>query len=481
MDHIKKILAVFFSAVVFAACAEEKRNVLFIAVDDLNDWVGCMGGHPQAITPNMDRLAEEGMLFLNAHCQAPICGPSRASIMTGLSPMKTGIYLQNKDSLIRESGEAAAAAVFMPDWFEQNGYQTLAAGKVFHNGDGNGAFDVYENSGGSPKPAERMKWPAKDWPVQQGPGTDWGPLGRDEEYTDFRTAAFGVKVLKQKHEKPFFLTVGFNKPHVPWYVPQKWFDLHPLDTIQTPPYKADDMDDVPEIAKRIMDMPMMPTTDWLIEHGEWKNLIQAYLACSTFVDAQVGKVLDALRESEYADNTVVVLWSDHGYHVGEKNRFAKQSLWERSARSVLMFKVPRMGGGGRCDAPVQLLDMYPPLLALCGLPANPQNEGHSLLPLLNDPNAAWDHIAFTSYGQGNLSMRSRTHRYIVYEDGSEELYDMTKDPNEWTNLAGNPEYDAIKAAFKKKAPETQVRMSPKSGYWCNEYWMKKTAETWSDE
>ena len=454
----------------------DKPNVLFIAVDDLNDWVGCMGGHPQAITPNIDRLAKEGMLFLNAHCQAPICGPSRASIMTGLSPTTTGMYLQIKDSEIKESGEAAASAVFMPDWFEQNGYKTFAAGKVFHNGDGNGAFDEYRNSGGSPKPKDRIKWPAKDWPVQKGTGTDWGPYGEDEEYTDFRTATFGAEVLKRKHDRPFFLAVGFNKPHVPWHVPQKWFDLHPADTIEMPPYAADDMDDVPEMAKRIMEMPMMPTTDWAIESGEWKHIVQAYLACSTFVDAQVGKVLDALRESEYVENTVVVLWSDHGYHVGEKNRFAKQSLWERSTRSLLVFKVPGMAGDGRCDAPVQLLDMYPTLLDLCGLPANPGNEGHSLVSLLENPEAEWGYVACTSYGQGNLSMRSRAYRYIVYENGSEELYDMQQDPNEWTNLAGNPEYDAVKERFKAAAPETQLPLSALSGYWVNDYWKKKTDE-----
>lgn len=451
----------------------DRLNVLFIAVDDLNDWIGCMDGHPQAITPNLDRLAREGMLFSNAHCQAPICGPSRASIMTGLLPTTTGIYLQIPDDEIKEASEAAAAAVFMPDWFEQFGYKTIAAGKIFHLGDRAKAFDHYENTGGSPKPKERMKWPAEGFP-KKGTGTDWGPYAEDEEMKDFRTAAFAVDVLKQKHDEPFFLAAGFFRPHVPWYVPQKWFDLYPADSIQTPPFQADDMDDIPEMAKRIMDMPMMPTTEWAIESGEWKNIVQAYLACVTFVDAQIGKVLNALRDSEYADNTVVVLWSDHGYHLGEKNRFAKHSIWERSTRTVLMFKAPGKVAGTTCDAPVQLLDMYPTLLELCGLPANPQNEGHSLVPLLNNPDAQWDHPAVTSYGRGNVSMRSRTHHYIVYEDGSEELYDMKEDANEWTNLAGIPEYEVVKQRFKTAAPEVQAPLSPKSGYWVNDYWRTKT-------
>lgn len=477
-----KILAgaMLFATTSTLVAQPAKPNVLFIAVDDLNDWIGCMGGHPQAITPNLDRLAKEGMLFKNAHCQAPICGPSRASIMTGLAPTTTGMYLMIPDEKIKQAGEAASKSVFMNDWFEQNGYKTMGAGKIYHLGDQANTFDEYVNTGGFPKPDKRLKWPPKEgWPVTKGTSTDWGPYGeRDEDTKDFKTAAFAVERLKQKHDQPFFLAAGFSKPHVPWYLPKKWFDLYDPATLQTPPYKANDLDDVPEIARRIMDMPMMPPTEWLIEHDEWQNLMQAYLACVTYVDAQVGKVLDALRESEYADNTVVVLWSDHGYHVGEKGRTCKQSIWERSTRTILFFKVPGKPAGQVCEAPVQLLDMYPTLLELCGLQANPQNEGHSLVPLLNNPAAEWGHIALTSYGQGNLSMRSRTHRYIVYEDGSEELYDMTKDRNEWTNLAGNPEYDAIKADFKKQAPALQVPMSPLSGYWCNEYWSKKTNETW---
>lgn len=463
-----------------ASAAQPKPNVLFIAVDDLNDWVGCMGGNPQAITPNLDRLAKEGVLFTNAHCQAPICGPSRASIMTGLSPATSGMYLMIPDEKIKQAGQAASESVFMPDWYEQNGYKTLAAGKIYHLGDQAKTFDEYVNTGGFPKPEKHMKWPAAGFDPT-GTSTDWGPYGeRDEDTKDFKTAAYAVKKLKQKHDKPFFLAAGFCKPHVPWHVPQKWFDMYPEETLQTPAYKADDMSDVPEMARRIMEMPMMPPTEWLIENGEWKSLIQAYLACVTYVDAQIGKVLDALRESEYADNTVVVLWSDHGYHIGEKGRVCKQSLWERSTRTILVFRAPGKPGGKTCDAPVQLLDIYPTLLDLCGLPANTQNEGHSLVPLLNNSKAEWDHIAVTSYGQGNLSMRSRTHRYIVYEDGSEELYDMTKDRNEWNNLASNPEYNALKEYFKKKAPKVQVPMSPMSGYWCNKYWMKKTNETWGN-
>ena len=462
-------------------CAEaqnaERPNVLFIAVDDLNDWIGCMGGHPQAQTPNIDRLADEGVLFLNAHCQAPICGPSRASIMTGLAPWTTGIYLQISDTNIKKANPATKAAVFMPDWFEQQGYKTMGAGKIYHKGDQANTFDEF--SGGSkfgPRPKQRIKWPVPGVPT--GTSTDWGAFPeRDDQMPDFETAEYVVGKLKEKHDKPFFLAAGFVRPHVPWHVPQKWFDLYPVETIQTPPYKKDDLDDIPEIGRRIADMPMMPTTEWAIENNEWENIVQAYLACTTFADAQVGKVLDALRESEYADNTVVVLWADHGYHLGEKNRFAKQAFWERDTRTVLMFKAPGFSAGKTCDAPAQLLDIYPTLLELCGLPRNPQNEGRSLVSLLKNPQAEWNHFAITAYGQDNFSMRSPTHRYIVYEDGSEELYDMMDDPNEWNNLAMNPESEAIKTHFKAACPPAPVPLSPVSSYKVNQYWRRITKQT----
>ncbi|MDF7808270.1 sulfatase [Pontiellaceae bacterium B12219] len=477
LPEIKRTWIVFFCLFGFAVfnTAAEKPNVLFIAVDDLNDWIGCMGGHPQAITPNIDRLAKEGMLFSNAHCQAPICGPSRASVMTGLAPATTGIYLQINDADIRNAGPAAAEAVFMPDWFEQNGYKTMGAGKIYHQGDKAETFDEFSGkSNFGPKPKKRMKWPIEGVPF--GTLTDWGAFPeRDDQMPDFNTAAFAVEKLKQKHDKPFFLAAGFCRPHVPWHVPQKWFDLFPVESIQMPPYKPDDMDDVPEIGKRIAEMPMMPTTEWAIEKGEWKHIVQAYLACMAFADAQVGKVLDALRESDYADNTIVVLWADHGYHIGEKNRFAKQAVWERDTHTVLIFRVPGMAAGEVCGAPVQLLDLYPTLLELCGMPENPGVEGNSLVPLLKNPESEWDHVAITSYGQGNVSMRSRTHRYIVYEDGSEELYDMIKDPNEWNNLADNPECSGIKQQFKAAVPGVQVPLSPHSTYTVNAYWRSKVS------
>ena len=470
--------ACFAQSNVSSERAVDKPNILFIAVDDLNDWIGCMAGHPQTITPNLDRLAKQGTLFTNAHCQAPICAPSRASIMTGLYPSTTGIYLQINDINIRNASPANQTAVFMPDYFEQHGYKTMGVGKIYHQGDKAKTFDEFSRGPDmGPKPKKRFKWDPEAMGLERGTQTDWAAYPEcDEQMPDFKTAAYAVEKLKQKHDKPFFLAAGFCRPHVPWYCPQKWFDMHPVENIQTPTYKPDDMDDVPDLGKRVAEVPMMPTTEWAIKNNEWKNIIQAYLACITFVDAQIGKVLNALDASEYADNTVVVLWADHGYHLGEKNRFAKQAIWERDTRTVLIFKAPGIKPGQTCSAPAQLLDIYPTLLDLCGLPANPQNEGHSLVPLLKNLKASWDHLAVSAYGVGNWSLRDHTHRYIVYEDGSEELYDMINDPHEWTNIANQTESDPIKARFKRIIPKTQAPLSPKSHYNINKYWKDKCAQ-----
>lgn len=450
-----------------------KPNVLFIAVDDLNDWVGCMGGHPQTRTPNIDRLAERGILFTNAHCQAPICGPSRASLMTGLYPSTSGNYLQLNDQNIKKSNEAAQKAVFLPDYFERSGYRTLGVGKLFHNGDGAQVFDEYggmfERYG--PKPGKRFKYDPAWFGKPGNTQTDWGAFPEsDSLMPDYKSAAWAVRQLKKKHSAPFFLAVGFVRPHVPWYVPQKWFDKFPAEEMETPPYLPADLDDVPEMGKRVAAAPMMPTTERLKETNQWKEVIQAYLASVHFVDAQIGKVLDALDESEYAGNTIVVLWSDHGYHLGEKNRFAKQSLWERDTKTVLIYSLPEGKRNQQCNQPVQLLDTYPTLVELCGLPTNEMNEGHTLVPLLNNPRTTqWDHPAISSYGKDNVAVTGERYRLIQYEDGSMEFYDLEKDPYEWNNLAGRENYRKKIAELQSFIPEEQSDLSEYSSYDFNEY------------
>lgn len=447
-----------------------KPNVLFISVDDFNDWLGCMNGHPNTKTPNMDKLAAQGVLFTNAHCQAPLCGPSRASVMNGLRPSTTGIYGMIDDNKIRsENNTATKDIIFLPEYFRKNGYHTMGIGKIFHHHAPDG---VFEESGGrvpgfGPTPPERFVWSGK--PGKEGYGrtsTDWGVFPEaDSLMPDHQSANWVIERLNREYEKPFFLAVGFLRPHVPWYVPQKWFDMHPVESLELTPYKEDDLDDIPEIGLQINDLPMMPTTQWAIENNEWANIIQAYLACVSFVDYEVGRVLQALEKSEYADNTVIVLWSDHGYRLGEKGTFAKHALWEEATNAPLMFAGAGLPKGKVIAEPAEMLSIYPTLLDLCGLPSYAPNEGISLLPIMKEEDyQAKSQVAITTHGMRNHSVRSVQFRYIQYEDGGEEFYDHLSDPNEWYNKALSSEYLENKKDLKNLLPEVNAEWDENSSY-----------------
>lgn len=447
-------------------------NVLFLAIDDLNTWLGCLDDHPNAKTPHLDRLAARGTLFTNAHCQAPICGPSRASLMTGLRPSTTGIYGQINDQKIRQADSLLSDVIFLPQYFQQAGYKTMGKGKLFHHFAPEG---VFEERGGrvggfGPKPEKRFKYDPEWFDKPPGTQTDWGVYpAKDEDMIDYQTAQWAIERLQQEHDRPFFLAAGFIRPHVPFYAPQRWFDLHPLDSIQLPPYLLDDQSDIPDISRHLHEILPMPTTEWAKEQEEWKAIVQAYLACISFVDHYVGQVLDALDASPYADNTVVVVWSDHGYHLGEKNRFAKHSLWEEATRVPLIFAGPGIAAESICSRPVELLDLYPTLLNLCGLAPNPQNEGKSLLPLLEDPKADWTKPAITTYGRNNHGIRTDQHRFIYFEDGSQEVYDHTQDPNEWNNLANKEGSVTASGTWKKHLPSINKPWSPANSKGANAY------------
>ena len=461
-----------------AFAQKQSPNIVFIAIDDLNDYVNCMNGSIKAYSPNIDKLASQGVLFTNAHCQAPICGPSRASIMTGLYPSSSGNYLQLKDINIKKSNRVTQASTFMPDYFEQFGYKTMGVGKIYHNGDGAKTFDEYGGkfSWFGPKPPKRLHYdPAKIAGKTGNTQTDWGAFPENDSLmTDYKSAAWAISKLKKEYNQPFFLAVGFMRPHVPWHVPQKWFDMFPLDSIETPPYNPNDYNDIPEMGKRVANAPMMPTTEELIKRDEWKDVLQAYLACIAFVDAQVGKVLDALEKSKYADNTIVILWADHGYHLGEKNRFAKQALWERDTRTVFIIKGLNIPKSKKCNQPVQLIDIYPTLLNLCNLPENPHLEGHSLKKLIYGKEKAWNYPALSFYGVGNIAIRDKRYRLIRYEDDSMELYDMKNDPNEWHNLAGEIKYRKEIKRLRKYIPTNWSPLSKYSSYKFNKYFIEKT-------
>lgn len=461
----------------FKQLKKEYPNVLMLIVDDLNDWVGPMGGHPNTKTPNIDRLASEATVFTNAHAPAPICGPSRASIMTGLAPATTGIYGHVRDNDIKSANEKAAQSRFISEYFREHGYYTAAVGKVFHNAVAKGSFDEF---GGrvkqfGPYPEQRFKW------HDPRTNTDWGPFPeKDEQMPDYDSAHWLAKQLTKQHDKPFFMAGGFLRPHAPWYVPQRWFDMHPVDQITVPPFFQDDLDDVPEIAKKIADHPMMPTTEWAIENNEWPHIVQAYLASVSFVDYCIGIVLDALESGPYANNTAVVLWGDHGYHLGEKSKFAKMTLWERATRTPLIIKPPKSqiknSVKRESSKPVSLLDLYPTLVKMCGLPNNPQNQGNDISPLLTDPDAKWPHAAVTTYGPNNHAVKTERYRYIRYEDGAEELYDHLADANEWQNLANDPALAQIKEQLRAYLPKENAAWSPVSYYTGNDYFAEKTLQ-----
>ncbi len=443
-----------------ATSGAKKKNVVMIIVDDLNDWVGAMGGHPDTKTPNMDRLVAQGMLFTNAHATAAICGPSRASVMTGLRPSTSGIYEQLRDEDIQQASPATENITFLTKYFAQHGYKTMGVGKIFHEGAPDGSFEEYGGriKGFGPYPEKEFVW------VSDRTNTDWGVYPeRDEDMIDYTSAMWAIDKLEQEHDKPFFLTVGFIRPHAPWYAPQKWFDLHPADQLTMPPYLPADQDDIPQISRDLHEMPMMPTTEWAIESGEWPNIVQAYLASVSFVDHYIGEVLKTLENSSYANNTIVVLWGDHGYHIGEKNRFAKHSLWEETSRVPLMIKSPGGVKGQVNNTAVSLLDLYPTLVDLAELPSNTANEGKSLKSLLEGSDTGPGHVAITTYGYNNHAIRDDRYRYIRFADGSEELYDHSNDPDEWENLAGDVGYDEIKRGLKQHLPAVNAPMSAVHG------------------
>ncbi len=460
--------------------ATTQPNVLFLAVDDLNDWLGCMDGHAQAWTPHMDRLAAEGVLFANAHCQAPLCGPSRASLMTGLRPSTTGIYGMIDDDSIRSQNVVTRDIVFLPEYFQQQGYHTMGIGKLFHQ---HAPTQCFDESGGrrggfGPVPDQRFHWDGHGTADRRRYGrtsTDWGAYPEaDSLMPDYRSATWAVERLQRTHDKPFFLAVGFLRPHVPWYVPARWFDLYDPDSLDLPPYLPEDLDDLPPIAHQINDLPMMPTTAWAKETGQWKYIVQSYLASVSFVDEQVGRVLAALRESPYANNTVIVLWSDHGYRLGEKGTFAKHALWEEATHAPLMFAGPDLPQGRVVQEPVEMLSIYPTLIDLCRLPSYDRNEGNSLLPLMNDQ-ADIHSTAVTTFGRNNHTVRTQHYRYIRYEDGTEELYDRRSDPNEWHNLAYEPMHAAKKSEFHRMLPVTNAPWAHHSQYRFQPYFVEQKA------
>jgi arylsulfatase A-like enzyme len=442
-----------------------KMNVIFIAVDDLNDWVGVMGGNPQAKTPNMDRLAlvTGATVFERAYCPATVCGPSRSAILTGLLPSNTGVY-GNGNNL--KSSPVTKDVVTLPEYFSQHGYHTLSMGKIFHKhpvlggmDEGQWAFDEWENTRGN-LGLDSAEFPLNKLPLLPGEkgggnGTDfdWGPTGTPvEETPDYQTGAWAAQQLDRDFDgKPFFMAVGISKPHLPFYVPQEFFDLHPLADIQPPEIVLDDLDDIITPKGR---NKFGPSDDFLRvqQAGMFKEAAQAYLAASSYADYCIGVVLDKLEQSRYADNTIVVIWGDHGWFLGEKQRYRKTHLWEESTRVPLIIRVPgKTDPGSRTDRIVNLIDFYPTLLDWCGLPAKADLDGRSFADL-QDPAASDEHPTLTTMGFKNHSVRGDRYRYTRYDDGTEELYNHDTDPMEHRNLINQADLKSVVAQLKAFLP-----------------------------
>jgi arylsulfatase A-like enzyme len=392
--------------------------------------------------------------------------------MTGLRPSSTGVYGMIADNELKDANERTRSTEFLHQYFKNSGYYMMGVGKIFHHHVPDGILD--ESGGASsygPSLPKRKNWD------QKGTATDWAPFPeRDDQMPDDAAVKWTVDRLKRSYDKPFFLTVGFIRPHVPWYVPKKWFDLYDPAKLHLPPFLKNDLADLPPISEKVNGFSPMPTTEWAIENDQWRNIIQAYLACVSYTDHNVGTVLSALKESKHAGNTIVVLWSDHGYRLGEKNTFAKQCLWDRATKAPLIFSGPGIPKNVKIAQPVELLSLYPTLTDLCGLPPNKLNEGVSLEPFFRNPKMKWGHHALTTWGRNNHAIKTKAYRYIHYEDGSEELYALKTDPNEWHNLAGDQKYVKVMQELKKLLPAVNEKWAKASAYDATDYLKNQKAE-----
>ncbi|RAV29580.1 sulfatase [Sinomicrobium soli] len=440
-------ITVFILSCVGSAYAQNasRPNIVFIAIDDMNDWTGFLRGHEQALTPNMDGLAAKGVSFVNAHCAAPACSPSRNAIMLGIQPYHSGLYpfydkYSKVDSAVRNR------YVSLPALLKAHGYHTYASGKIHH---GN---ETYMRDEGREEWTEHNFEKIRKLPdlvydrdagymVGDNRKLAFCPFSSPKEYDqDYQTALYGVKQLERHHDKPFFLALGFKKPHLPFVAPREYFDMYP-DSITEPAIKADDFKDIPWAGRT--NISLKDEVQFRKDQA-WSKVRRAYLACISYTDANIGKVLDALGESAYKDNTIVVLWSDHGYHLGEKQSFRKFSLWEEATRSPLIIYDPRKKSGQNrvCKEAISLTDLYRTVAGLTATPIPEYADGTSLVPWLDDPLRKREQPAIITWGRGNYAVRTKDWRYIRYFDHSEELYDHRSDPNEWNNLAKDPNHQA---------------------------------------
>ena len=463
-------------------------NVLFIAVDDLNDWIGCMKGHPQAHTPNMDQLAKRGVLFTNAHCVAPACRPSRSAIFTGKFPHQTGAWSNESQDIIK----AYPRADLLPYFLADHGYRTFGTGKLFHGGGTEHFQYSYKTEQRwSPFTSAQASYSKEELPtkgsanprhfIHNGPGGqdyvlplnglrsernphklagesfDWGPFViEDLEMGDTRITDWAMNQLDSEHNQPFFLGVGYYRPHIPLFAPRMDFNVYPpVEEIHLPSVIENDLADLSDQARRRALEPITAGSHEIVEKSnQWQTAVRAYLACVTYVDRQLGRLLNQLDKSDHADNTWIILWSDHGWHLGEKRHWGKWTGWRESTRVPLIIVPPlnekNTPRGQHCSEPVSLLDLYPTLIDICELPAKRHLSGQSLMSLIRSPKNKTNRQAITLFNPGNIAITGHRWKYIQYSDHQEELYNLQDDPNEWRNLADEKVYSKVLESFRQK-------------------------------
>jgi arylsulfatase A-like enzyme len=443
----------------------EHPNVLFISLDDMNDWVGPLAGNHQSITPSLDRFAQTAVNFTRNYAPSPGCNPSRSATLTGLHTYTSGMYSNYQEW---RQVPALQNVQTIGQHFRSNGYYTAGAGKIFHYDQVDTlGWDDYYPSILKPMPDDNFPdvRPANMPPFKYMYGMfDWGPLAiDDEDMGDFKSVSYITEQLKKDHGKPFFLAAGVYRPHLPWYVPQKYFDRFPLESIQRPKILEDDISDLGPVAREIITRGGNYHKH-VLEAGQWEKAVQGYLASISFADEMVGRLLQALEESPYADNTIVVIWSDHGWQLGEKEHWRKFALWENVIRTVMMIKVPKAlqkmpngsANGIATTNLTSLLDIYPTLVDLCNLSERSDFDGISLRSMLSNPLDKVSRPVITTYDYGSYSIRYENWHYIKYIDNSEELYNLDIDPEEWQNLASDKAFTAIKNQLAGHIPANPI-------------------------
>ena len=444
--------------------AADKPNVLFIAIDDMNDWTTLFDDANPIQTPNLKRLAARGCFFSKAYCASPGCNPSRTAILTGYRPTTSGVY-GNPEAWRQKVPDA----VTLPQYFErEGGYATRGAGKIFHHGTSgagdpnNPDFQEFFKKLAIRGPGENKNYNGYRRPANRRLGSvsfDWGE--HDQKMIDVDMCEWVEARMEENWDQPLFLAAGIFNPHLPFYAPKENFSRYPLESVAMPQMPSGDLSDVGEIAKR-----MVRKEFWVWDNttaaapgspGSLKRMVQCYQAAADFADQMVGRLLDKLDETGMSENTIIVLWSDHGYHLGDKECCVKFTLWEKANHVPFIIVAPGVAKPGtRCDRPVGLVDIYPTLLELAGLPAKEDNDGLSLVPLLKDPQRKWERPALMTEGPGNHAIRSDRYRYIRYSDGAEEFYDQEHDPWDHNNLAGDAKYARVMAVHRKWLPKQEA-------------------------